>query len=95
MKKNNALILGTIGLLLALAVPMASAAPAVRVEETIWADDTIWDTTDTGAHFKVPKNPNSVDKIYVFMNLAGQRPVAEAAPYERGGYKLWYLRQQV
>jgi hypothetical protein len=90
-KKNFALMLGTIGLVLALAAPMVTAAPAARGEEAIWADGTIWDTIDTGAHFKAPKNPNSVDKIYVFMNLQGQRAVAEAAPYERdyNGGRWW------
>lgn len=89
-KRNYALILGTIGLLLALAAPI-TAAPAARGQEAIWADGTIWDTIDTGAHFKAPNNPDSVDKIYVFMNLGGQRPVAEAAPYETdyNGGRWW------
>ncbi|MFW9779710.1 MAG: hypothetical protein ACFFE8_12720 [Candidatus Heimdallarchaeota archaeon] len=90
-KKNYALVLGTIGLLLALSVPMVAAAPAQRAEEFIWADDTIWDTIDTKAFFKAPKNPDSVDKIYVFMEIEGQRPVAEAAPYETdyNGGRWW------
>ncbi|MHA1983569.1 MAG: hypothetical protein ACW967_04365 [Candidatus Hodarchaeales archaeon] len=91
MKKHYILIFGTIGLLLALVVPTASAAPATRGEEALWADGTIWDTIFTDTQFKVPKNPDSVDKIYVFMNADGQRPVAEAAPYERdyNGGRWW------
>ncbi|MFW9855270.1 MAG: hypothetical protein ACFFFG_09415 [Candidatus Thorarchaeota archaeon] len=92
-KKNYALVLGTIGLLLALAVPRVAAAPAQRAEEFIWADDAIWDTIDTKNAFKAPNNPDSVDKIYVFMdeNFEGQRPVAEAAPYETdyNGGRWW------
>jgi hypothetical protein len=93
-KKNYALVLGTIGLLLALSVPTAAADPAIpafRGENALLADGVAWDTIITPATFKAPKNPNSVDKLYAFMNLDGQRPVAEAAPYERdyNGGRWW------
>jgi hypothetical protein len=92
--KKYALIVGTLGMILALAVPMATAAPAVpafRGENALLADGVAWDTIITPATFKGPKNPDSVDKLYVFMNLGGQRPVAEAAPYENdyNGGRWW------
>ncbi|MFX1416229.1 MAG: hypothetical protein ACFFC0_05425 [Promethearchaeota archaeon] len=89
-KHHYALVLGTIGLLIASVVPMVAAAPAVRAEEALLADGTAWDTILTSATFKPPKNLNSVDKLYVF-SLDGQRPVAEAAPYEKdyNGGRWW------
>ncbi|MHA2080656.1 MAG: hypothetical protein ACW99H_05875 [Candidatus Thorarchaeota archaeon] len=90
-KRNYALILGTIGLLLVLTLPTAAAAGATRAEEALLADGKVWDTILTPATFKAPKNSKSVDNLYVFMNLGGQRPVAEAAPYEKdyNGGRWW------
>ncbi len=93
-RRNYALFLGTIGLLLALVIPMVTAAPATpatRAEEALLADGTAWDTILTPATFKAPKNSKSVDKLYVFVNIGGQRPVAEAAPYEKdyNGGRWW------
>jgi len=85
-----------IGVFLPLVTPVS--APATRAEEALWADGKIWDTILTPATFKPPKNLKSVDKLYVFdfSGLSGQRPVAEAAPYERdynGG--RWWVQKMV
>ncbi|MFX1559043.1 MAG: hypothetical protein ACFFBL_00475 [Promethearchaeota archaeon] len=92
MKKYKyAVALGIIGLFLALTIPTAAATRATRAEKALLADGTAWDTILTSATFKPPKNLNSVDKLYVFDNLGGQRPVAEAAPYEKdyNGGRWW------
>ncbi|MHA2099347.1 MAG: hypothetical protein ACW99A_11710 [Candidatus Kariarchaeaceae archaeon] len=87
--RNYTLFLGTIGLLLTLTLPTSGGA--VRAEEALLADGQAWDTILTPATFKAPKNINSVDNLYVTMNLDGQRPVAEAAPYEKdyNGGRWW------
>ena len=79
--RNYALFLGTAIILLMLVVP--TNAGATRAKAAIWADGKIYDTILTPATFKEPNNQNSLDRIYVVMNLDGQRPIAEAAPYER------------
>jgi hypothetical protein len=87
--RNYAIFLGTIGLLLTVTLP--TSAGATRAEEALWADGEIWDTILTPAKFKAPNNLKSVDKLFVTMNLGGQRPVAEAAPYEKdyNGGRWW------
>ncbi len=85
-----------IGTLVTLATPVF--APASRESERIWADGEIWDTVVTPATFKPPNNLKSVDKLYVFdtSGLVGQRPVGEAAPYEKdynGG--RWWVHEVV
>lgn len=86
-----AVFLGIVGLFLTLMVPTAAAARATRAEEALLADGTAWDTILTSATFKPPNNLKSVDKLFVFTNLGGQRPVAEAAPYEKdyNGGRWW------
>ena len=71
-----------LGMLLAWIAPVF--APASKAHDAIWADGQIWDTVLTPATFKAPKNLKSVDVLLVFdgSGLMGQRPVAEAAPYE-------------
>ena len=82
MKKMYFLSAVTVGILLASIAPVF--APASKAHDAIWADGQIWDTVLTPATFKAPKNPKSVDLLMVFdgSGLMGQRPVAEAAPYE-------------
>lgn len=99
IRKKYGILLGAIGLLLVLTVPTVAASTispgpasgARRAEKALWADGKIWDTILTPATFRPPKNPNSADKLYVFMNLDGQRSVAEAAPYEQDydGGRWW------
>jgi len=64
-------------------VVSSSNAGASRAEAAIWADGNVYDTILTPATFKEPNNHRSLDLIYVTMNLDGQRPIAEAAPYEK------------
>lgn len=83
MKKMNSLsAIVILGMLLASIAPVF--APASKAHDAIWADGQIWDTVLTPATFKAPKNPNSVDLLFVFdeSGLMGQRPIGEAAPYE-------------
>ncbi|OLS22736.1 MAG: hypothetical protein HeimC2_28840 [Candidatus Heimdallarchaeota archaeon LC_2] len=86
--RNYILFLGTIGLILTLTLP--TSAGVMHKEDFIWADGEIFDSIITPATFKAPNNLKSVDKLYVFMNLDGQRLVAEAAPYEKdyNGFRL-------
>ncbi len=83
MKKMWFLSAVTIGILLVLIAPVF--APALKAYDAIWADGQIWDTVATPATFKAPNNPKSIDLLMVFdgSGLIGQRPVAEAAPYEK------------
>ncbi len=86
----------TLGTLVVSVAPVF--APAGKGLNAIWADDNIWDTVLTPAYFKEPTNARSLDKLYVFDNsgLTGQRPVGEAAPYEKdysGG--RWWVQEVV
>ncbi len=72
-----------IGILFTPILPVFAGAS--KASEAIWADGKIWDTVLTPATFKAPKNPKSVDVLLVFdgSGLMGQRPIGEAAPYEK------------
>lgn len=94
MRKIYFLSAVALGILLVSIAPVF--APASKASDVIWADGQIWDTVLTPATFKTPKNLKSVDVLLVFDNsgLMGQRPVAEAAPYEddyNGG--RWWVCQ--
>lgn len=58
----------------------------------IWADGYAYKTIATPAHFK---NKGPKDGIYVFDNLEGQNPVAEAKPgdqdYNGGRWQVYVL----
>ena len=70
---------------------LSISAGATRAEQALWADGKLWDTILTPASFKTPRNLGSTDMLYVPMNLAGQHPVAEAAPYQSNynGGRWW------
>jgi len=68
-------------LILGMTAATTAAAPAVRVQDAIWAHDAIYDTVVTDTTFTSPPL-QSTDIIYSFMmsGLDGQRSVAETAP---------------
>jgi len=72
-------------LVFAMTAATATAGPAVKVQDAIWAHDALYDTVVTDTSFTAPPQ-HSTDIIYSFMmsGLDGQRSVAEAAPGDPG-----------
>ncbi len=74
----------SITLLMGLAAPTAAAKATPVFAEVIWAEGDLWGTVLTPSG--LGKGPaKSFDALYVFdgSGLAGQRPIAEAAPGDR------------
>lgn len=80
-----------------LAVSAAFAGGAIRVENAIWGDGVLWDTTVTPTSFKNPPS-HTVDVLYNFSmsGLEGQRSVSESVPGDtdyNGG--RWWVQMVV